>query len=44
MNHAIQNKLANGFMLLAIAAIFVAGNFLWQGHDGFNLWDEGYLW
>ncbi|MBM0140488.1 hypothetical protein LCG56_22310 [Pseudomonas cannabina pv. alisalensis] len=44
MNHAIQNKLANGFMLLAIAAIFVTGNFLWQGHDGFNLWDEGYLW
>ncbi|RRV08497.1 hypothetical protein EGJ27_10670 [Pseudomonas sp. v388] len=44
MNHAAHKQGANGLLLLAIAAIFVVGNFLWQGHDGFNLWDEGYLW
>jgi hypothetical protein len=28
--------------LLATATVF--GLFAWQGRNGFNLWDEGYLW
>jgi hypothetical protein len=41
---ATKERPVGYLILLAISAVFVAGNFLWQGHDGFNLWDEGYLW
>lgn len=30
--------------LFCVAIAFVAASFAWQGHIGFNLWDEGYLW
>src|SRR5881398_2572172 len=29
---------------LALASFAVLMLFLWQGHKGFSLWDEGYLW
>ena len=29
-------------LVLAVSVVFLA--FLWQGHTGFSLWDEGYLW
>lgn len=44
MNHAIHERAVNTLVLLALSASFVIGNFLWQGHDSFNLWDEGFLW
>ncbi|MFL1557105.1 hypothetical protein [Pseudomonas sp. O11] len=44
MNHAPKERAVNSLVLLALSTAFVAGNFLWQGHDGFNLWDEGFLW
>jgi len=28
----------------AISTVLVAASFLWQGHTGFSLWDEGFLW
>ena len=31
-------------LLIILSAVAVALNFWWQGQDGFNLWDEGYLW
>ena len=30
--------------MLAISCLFVLISFLWQGHVGFNISDEGYLW
>ncbi|ARP84081.1 hypothetical protein CAL12_26875 [Bordetella genomosp. 8] len=30
--------------VLVLAAATVFGLFAWQGRNGFNLWDEGYLW
>lgn len=30
--------------ILALACLAVLILFLWQGHKGFSLWDEGYLW
>ncbi|WP_439864388.1 hypothetical protein [Pseudomonas antarctica] len=44
MNNAAHGRAVNTFVLLALSAFFVIGNFLWQGHDSFNLWDEGFLW
>lgn len=44
-----QNKLLTPqlfliFEALLLASLVVLALFLWQGHTGFNLWDEGYLW
>ncbi|MEE3915082.1 hypothetical protein [Pseudomonas viridiflava] len=44
MNDASKEPVVKSLLLLIISAVFVTGNFLWQGHYGFNLWDEGYLW
>ena len=30
--------------ILLVALIAGLARFLWEGHVGFNLWDEGYLW
>ena len=29
---------------VALGLVTVAVFFLWEGRQGFNLWDEGYLW
>jgi hypothetical protein len=29
---------------LLFSTVFVAGSFVWQGRDGFNMGDEGFLW
>ncbi|MDH0748968.1 hypothetical protein N5D61_21805 [Pseudomonas sp. GD03842] len=44
MNFAVVDRSKPSLMLLAISLFSVVVNFLWQGHTGFNLWDEGYLW
>lgn len=44
MNHATHDRAVSPLALLALSAFFVIANFLWQGHDSFNLWDEGFLW
>ncbi|SDA21069.1 hypothetical protein SAMN05216315_11552 [Nitrosospira sp. Nsp18] len=38
-----ENKLLV-YQILAFASFVVFALFLWQGHKGFWLWDEGFLW
>jgi hypothetical protein len=44
MKNVTNEQAISCLWLLVLSVLFVLGNFLWQGHDGFNLWDEGYLW
>ena len=44
MNEIINQRKLGPAWIFAISLSLVILNFLWQGHDGFNLWDEGYLW
>lgn len=44
MTEATKDHVVKNLTLMTLSAFFVMANFLWQGHDGFNLWDEGYLW
>jgi hypothetical protein len=39
-----QNTWCEPFIALMLAAVIVLFAFLWQGHTGFSLWDEGFLW
>ena len=32
------------FRVFALVILVVAAQFAWEGHKGFSLWDEGYLW
>ena len=42
-NRPQENKLLV-YQILAFASIVVFALFIWQGHKGFLIWDEGYLW
>lgn len=44
MDGIINHRKVSPAWILGISLSLVILNFLWQGHDGFNLWDEGYLW
>jgi hypothetical protein len=44
MMDAAKEQVVKNLALMTLSVFVVIGNFLWQGHDGFNLWDEGYLW
>lgn len=37
-------KTQNAVQAFLISVLVIFGLFAWQGHVGFNLWDEGYLW
>ncbi|MFP3926818.1 hypothetical protein [Pseudomonas sp. W5-36] len=44
MTNATRDDALKYLALMTLSVFFVMANFWWQGHDGFNLWDEGYLW
>jgi hypothetical protein len=44
MTDALKEQFVKNLALMTLSVVVVIGNFVWQGHDGFNLWDEGYLW
>ncbi|EHP40118.1 hypothetical protein OR16_27517 [Cupriavidus basilensis OR16] len=44
MHYLSQKKFKQDLQILLLAAGTVLALFLWQGHKGFELWDEGYLW
>lgn len=39
-----KSNLSLPLQCFAAASLAVFAFFLWEGHTGFNLWDEGYLW
>jgi hypothetical protein len=39
-----RKKYLTIIQMMAVTAIPVLALFFWQSHDGFNIWDEGYLW
>lgn len=44
-NDLINNISVKNFIFLSVISILIVfSSFLWQGHVGFNLADEGYLW
>ena len=40
----IESKTRQASSILVLSSLVVLALFLWQGHKGFSLWDEGYLW
>jgi len=37
-------EINSSFKVLIVALVAVCLQFAWQGHKGFSLWDEGFLW
>ena len=40
--NTLKTLQASSILVLSSFAVLIL--FLWQGHKGFSLWDEGYLW